>query len=108
MQDLLNVLGLASSANKLISGETLFKKIIKNKIKLVLTVKDMGASQLKKINDKCAFYQVPIYNGLIDTIQLNQAIGKNNVKAIGIEDINFVKLILKNISKGDVNYGQTN
>ncbi|QEH61726.1 putative 50S ribosomal protein L7Ae [Spiroplasma chinense] len=108
MQELLNALGMAASANKLVSGETLFKKITKSKICLVLTVSDMGQSQLKKINDKCKFYEVEIFNGLFDTDELNKAIGKDNVKAIGIEDRNFKKLILSKISKGDVDYGKTN
>lgn len=99
---LLTTLGMVSSAKKLIFGEKLFEKIKKNKIKIVLTVSDMGISQLKKINDNCKFHNVLIYNGLFDTHQLNQAIGKKNIKAVGIEDINFYKLINNKISEGDV------
>ncbi|AOG60289.1 putative 50S ribosomal protein L7Ae [Spiroplasma helicoides] len=102
MKDLLQVLGLVSSAGKIFSGDTLFKKIKTNQVKLVFTVSDMGSSQLKKINDKCTFYKIQIHNGLFDTEELNQAIGKENIKAIGIEDSNFVKLILSKIDRGVV------
>ncbi len=97
MKSLLNCLGMASSANKLVYGEQLFKKIQQRKIKLVLTTSDMGKSQLKKINDKCSFYDTEIINGLFDSDELNKSVGRKNVKAVGLEDINFIKLIKKNI-----------
>ncbi|QGS51819.1 L7Ae/L30e/S12e/Gadd45 family ribosomal protein [Spiroplasma tabanidicola] len=102
MEDLLKTLGLVSSARQIISGESLFKKIQQQKVRIVLTTSDMGKSQLKKINDKCNFYQIPIYNGLFNSDDLNKAIGKNNIKAIGVESINFAKLLINKISKGDV------
>ncbi|ARU91935.1 putative 50S ribosomal protein L7Ae [Spiroplasma clarkii] len=48
IKNLLGSLGLAMSAGKLVAGATLFDKIKKNKVLLVLTVNDMGPSQLKK------------------------------------------------------------
>ncbi|ATX71277.1 L7Ae/L30e/S12e/Gadd45 family ribosomal protein [Spiroplasma clarkii] len=99
IKNLLGSLGLAMSAGKLVAGATLFDKIKKNKVLLVLTVNDMGPSQLKKINDKCNFYKIPIYQGLVSTDELNQAIGKTNTKAVGVIDPNFKKLIEKNIAK---------
>ncbi|QBQ07580.1 putative 50S ribosomal protein L7Ae [Spiroplasma gladiatoris] len=102
MKDLLNALGLVANARQIVSGEILFKKIQQQKIKLVLTTSDMGKSQLKKINDKCNYYNIAIFNGLIDSDQLNKAIGRMNIKAIGIENSNFTKLVLSKIGKGDV------
>lgn len=96
---------MAAGAGKLVAGEPLFDKIRKNKVKIVFTVSDMGASQFKKINDKCNFYKVPIYNGLFSAKELNQALGRENTKAIGIVDDNFKKLVEKKLSKGDVEYG---
>ncbi|AGR41027.1 L7Ae/L30e/S12e/Gadd45 family ribosomal protein [Spiroplasma taiwanense] len=97
VQKLLNSLGLASSASKLVYGEKLFENIKQKKIGLVLTTSDMGISQLKKINNKCVFYKIKIINNLFNSEQLNQAIGKKNIKSIGISDRNFIKLVLKNI-----------
>ncbi|AKU79568.1 L7Ae/L30e/S12e/Gadd45 family ribosomal protein [Spiroplasma turonicum] len=94
---LLNALGLVSAANKLIYGIKLFEKIKENKISLVIIASDIGISQHKKIKNKCNFYNVPYYDNLINGIELSKSIGKTNIKIIGIQDQNFIKLILKNI-----------
>ncbi|WP_339029366.1 50S ribosomal protein L7 [Spiroplasma endosymbiont of Cantharis nigra] len=94
---LLGSLGMISSAGKLVYGEKLFDQIKLTKVKIVLTTSDMGKSQLKKINDKAKFYNIKIINNLFDSEQLSKAIGRKNIKSIGINDDNFVKLILKNI-----------
>ncbi|QHX36579.1 50S ribosomal protein L7 [Spiroplasma sp. BIUS-1] len=94
---LLGSLGMISSAGKLIYGEKLFDQIKQSKIKLVLTTTDMGQSQLKKINDKANFYNIKIINNLFDSTTLNKAIGRSNVKSVGVSDENFVKLLLKNV-----------
>ncbi|WP_338985531.1 50S ribosomal protein L7 [Spiroplasma endosymbiont of Diplazon laetatorius] len=97
LDKLLGSLGMISSAGKLIYGEKLFDQIKQSKIKIVLTSSDMGPSQLKKINDKANFYNVRIINGLFDSQRLNKAIGRTNVKSVGVSDENFVKLLLKNV-----------
>ncbi|AUM62570.1 L7Ae/L30e/S12e/Gadd45 family ribosomal protein [Spiroplasma monobiae] len=97
LEKLLGSLGMISSAGKLVYGEKLFDHIKQNKVKIVLTTSDMGKSQLKKINDKANFYNIRIINNLFDSKTLNKAIGRNNVKSIGVNDDNFVKLILKNV-----------
>ncbi|ALD66256.1 L7Ae/L30e/S12e/Gadd45 family ribosomal protein [Spiroplasma cantharicola] len=94
---LLGSIGMISSSGKLVYGEKLFDCIKQKKVKLVLTTSDMGKTQLKKINDKTNFYNIRVINNLFDSQQLNKAIGKSNIKSIGINDDNFVKLILKNI-----------
>ncbi|AGR42032.1 L7Ae/L30e/S12e/Gadd45 family ribosomal protein [Spiroplasma diminutum] len=97
LEKLLGSLGMISSAGKLVYGEKLLEQIRNNKIKIVLTTSDMGKAQLKKINDKSTFYNVRIINNLFDSETLNKAIGRKNVKSIGVSDENFVKLLLKNI-----------
>ncbi|AHI53976.1 putative 50S ribosomal protein L7Ae [Spiroplasma sabaudiense Ar-1343] len=93
---LLQTLGLVQASRSLISGNTLFELVKAGKIKLVLISSDMGESQKKKLTDKCNFYKVNVYHDLMTSQELSHAIGKDNVKAIGIKDFKNAKWV-KNI-----------
>ncbi|ASP28093.1 50S ribosomal protein L7Ae [Spiroplasma corruscae] len=96
-EKLVSSLGIVSSANKLTYGSKLIDKIRENKVSLVIIVTDIGPSQYKKITNKCSFYNVKYYDNLLNGMELSKAIGKDNIKAVGIQDSNFIKLILSNI-----------
>lgn len=91
MQQLLNLLGLATRARKIITGEDFCLDGIRNgQIKYLFLASDAGVNTTKRITDKANFYNVMIDNRF-DTITLSKAIGKENRKVIGITDIGFAK-----------------
>ncbi|WP_339021590.1 50S ribosomal protein L7 [Spiroplasma endosymbiont of Atherix ibis] len=97
LDKLLGSLGIISSTGKLVYGSKLFDQIKNQKVKIIFTTSDMGKSQLKKINDKANFYNIKIINNLFDSEKLSKAIGKTNIKSVGVCDENFVKLLLNKI-----------
>ena len=88
MNNFLNLLGLASRARKIVTGETLIKKIRTNTIHLVIIASD--ASDNTKFIDKCTSYNVD-YIVTSSREELSSAIGKNNRVALGIQDAGFAK-----------------
>ncbi len=88
-QKLLNLLGLAQRAGKLISGEELVVKSIQTgKAKWVMLAKDAGPNLKKKIEDKSNYYGVGIYTALT-ALEISSAIGKPR-KVIAVTDVGFV------------------
>ncbi|AKX33989.1 putative 50S ribosomal protein L7Ae [Spiroplasma litorale] len=94
---LMNSLGLAASANKIFVGTKLIEKIQDKKINLVIIATDISATQYKKITNKCNFYNIKYYDNLLSGIEISKSIGKNNIKNVGLQDFNFIKLIINNI-----------
>lgn len=91
-----NMLGLASRARKIVTGETLLTKVRSNDVYLVIIASDASDNSQKKICDKCTFYNIEyIIEGSID--DLSNAIGKSNRVAVGIMDIGFAKKIKEKI-----------
>jgi ribosomal protein L7Ae-like RNA K-turn-binding protein len=89
----IQTIGLAFKANKVLHGETLVLEAIRSKkAKLVLLASDTGPNTTKRITDKAAFYQIPLYTGFI-TDDLSRAIGKDNRKVLAILNQDFRKLI---------------
>ncbi len=88
-----NLLGLMQRAGKLITGEDLITKNLKNnKIKLLVIAEDCGINTKKKLTDKANFYNVKcIEFSTIDNISI--AIGRDNRVAVGITDDGFIKKI---------------
>lgn len=82
----LNTLGLITRARKLVTGEELVVKAIqKKKVYLVIVSEDASHNTKKKLQDKCNFYNVPLYfKG--DREIIGRAIGKVERVVIGIED----------------------
>lgn len=89
-----SLVGLATRARKIISGEELVvREIQRNKVNLVLLSLDASKNTEKKITDKCAFYNVPIRR-VQDRSELGQAIGKEARVVIGIQDAGFAKKLI--------------
>ncbi|PLT34173.1 YlxQ family RNA-binding protein [Bacillus sp. V5-8f] len=86
-----SLLGLANRARKLISGEELVIKEIRNgKAKLVLLAMDASSNTEKKIIDKCRYYDVPIKRVENRSI-LGQSIGKEERVTIAVLDDGFAR-----------------
>ena len=104
MNNFLNMLGLASRARKIITGETLIKKIRSNEVDYVIIASDASDNTKKKIIDKCTSYNVEyVVTSSID--ELSKAVGKNNRVALGIQNAGFAKNLKEKI--GGWNYGKT-
>ncbi|MER2105609.1 MAG: YlxQ family RNA-binding protein [Solibacillus sp.] len=90
-QAVLQLLGLAARARKVISGEELVVKDIRNgNAKLVLLASDAAHNSSKKIQDKCTYYNVE-YHIFGDRYDLGHATGKEARVAIAITDNGFAK-----------------
>ncbi|APH05218.1 YlxQ family RNA-binding protein [Bacillus weihaiensis] len=84
-----SLLGLANRARKVISGEELVvKEIRQQRAKLVLLSQDASANTTKKVMDKCKFYQIPFIL-VEDRYTLGHAIGKDARVVVAINDAGF-------------------
>jgi ribosomal protein L7Ae-like RNA K-turn-binding protein len=83
------LLGLASRARKLTTGEELVVKEIRNKkAKLVLLAEDGSENTKKKISDKCHYYHIP-FRMVSDRYHLGKAIGKSERVVVSVNDLGF-------------------
>jgi ribosomal protein L7Ae-like RNA K-turn-binding protein len=90
----MSLLGLANRARKIISGEELSVKEIRNgKAKLILLSADASANTTKKITDKCKSYEVP-YKLVEDRHLLGRAIGKEARVVVAVLDDGFAKKLV--------------
>ena len=86
---ILQLLGLAARARKVISGEELvIKEIRSGKAKLVLLASDASANTSKKIKDKCTYYNVE-FHVFGDRYDLGHATGKESRVSLAITDKGF-------------------
>ena len=93
MQKVLQLLGLAFIAKKVVSGEDFcIEGIRKNQIKYLFLASDAGINTTKKITDKASFYNVDLDTRFTSS-ELSKAIGKNNRMVVGITDSGFAKKI---------------
>ncbi len=92
MNRIYQTLGIASRARKLVSGESLMKSIRNKKVYLVLVSDDASLRTKKMYQDKCTYYHIPMM--IFGQRQaLNEAIGKTNVVAVGLDDEGFAKKV---------------
>lgn len=86
----LNLLGLAKRAGKVITGEELVVKAIQNgKARLVFVAHDASENLIKKITDKSSYYEVSVLQ-TFSVNELSVAIGANR-KVLAIADDGFAK-----------------
>lgn len=75
-QRLLNLMGLAMRAGRLITGEDLTLKAIRQKqATIVIVASDASERTKKMISDKCFHYEIPLSIHFTKS-ELSQAIGK--------------------------------
>lgn len=91
-KQVLNMLGLARRANKLITGQELVLSAIRaNKAQIVFMANDCGKSTQKKFTDKCKSYGVALTTEFTKQ-ELSGAIGAKR-SLIAITDPGFGKKI---------------
>ncbi|OCS92364.1 50S ribosomal protein L7 [Caryophanon latum] len=90
-QQIIQMLGLAARARKIITGEELVVTAVRNgSAKLVFLADDASKNSNKKIQDKCTYYKVP-YAIFGDRYTLGQATGKEARVTVAITDAGFAK-----------------
>ena len=94
----LNLLGMATRARKLISGEEqVLQSIQKEKVNLVICTTNSS----EKIKNKCEYYEIPFIQQFT-TEEVSQAIGKQR-SIIAIADQGFTKSLMKMKGFNDMN-----
>lgn len=89
---MLNLLGIARRAGKIVSGEDIvLNNIKKSKVKFLFIASDAGASSAKRFLNKSNFYHVP-FNNEITKNDLSDAIGQSRT-IVGITDNGFARKI---------------
>ena len=93
-QKALNLLGMATRARMLVTGEEqVITAIQNNKIDLVICSTECSENTSKKLKNKCEHYKVP-FAQVFDTFQISQAIGKHR-SIVGVANKGFAKSLLK-------------
>lgn len=101
-QRILNLIGLATKAGKVASGEFSTEKAVKSgKACLVIVSAEASANTKKMFTNMCTYYKVPIsYFG--DKGELGHAMGKEMRASLAIVDAGLANAIVKlmNINGG--------
>ena len=99
------LLGLATKAGKVQSGEFSTEKAVKSgRAFLVIVSEDASDNTKKMFRNMCTYYKVPIY--LFGTKEeLGHAMGQEFRASLSVEDAGFAKSMaaLMNINGGSVN-----
>lgn len=91
---MLNTIGLAMRARKVIVGTNFTVDTIRKKrARVVILANDASENTKKLIYDKCRTYNVEVIEN-ISSDELSNAIGKKNIKVICLTDEGFSNLIL--------------
>lgn len=90
-------LGLAMRGRNLVSGEFQTDEAIKKGTAcIVIVASDASGNTKKHFNDKCTFYDIPIYEyGTKE--ELGRAIGRDLRSSIGVCDTGLADAIIKQI-----------
>lgn len=92
------LLGIASRARKVATGDSVMAAIRQNKAKLVLLCTDCGSNAQKKIQDKCRFYGVDwIVEGTAE--ELSAALGQPRRIACAVLDEGLARSIQDAVMK---------
>lgn len=102
MNKVLNLLGIARRAGKLVMGtDSLVNALPSKKVKLVFVASDASDATYDKIDKKAYYYQAPVINKF-STEELSQALGVTSIKVLGLIDEGFTKAILKELERGEL------
>lgn len=94
---ILGTLGLATKAGKLVSGEFMTERAIKDgEASLVIIADDASPGTKKNFTDSCKYYHVPIIF-LSDKETLGRAVGKQMRASLAVTDEGFAKSIEKHM-----------
>lgn len=105
MRNLYTKFGLAYAANKIVFGtDNIINGIKTKKVSLIIMSSKCSFNTQKLIQDKAQTYPTDILVvDEYDQDSITKAVGKDNVKIIGIKDKGFKRIILKSI-KGETKW----
>ncbi|MCK9471467.1 MAG: ribosomal L7Ae/L30e/S12e/Gadd45 family protein [Bacilli bacterium] len=104
-QKVLNLLGLANRARKLVAGEDTVLRLLKQKkLKIVFVASDASLKQIDKFEKKCFFYETKMNNDYTCD-ELSNAIGKPMCKILAVTDQGFLDALNKSLNGGAINEG---
>lgn len=90
-----SLLGLATRAGRVVSGEFATEKAVKSlQAALVIVAEDASDNTKKLFTDKCSFYEVPCYQ-LGTKEELGHAMGKEMRASLAVTDEGFADAICK-------------
>lgn len=92
-----SLLGLATKAGRVVSGEFMTEKAVKEgTAALVIVGTDASANTTKNFRDMCTFYKVPCYSyGTKE--ELGHAMGKEMRASLAVIDEGFAKSLKKHL-----------
>ena len=98
-KEILNFIGLMNRAGALITGtDMVINGVRSGKVKFVLLDNEVSENTLKKITDKCKYYNVSYIVMPVGT-DLGLAIGKASRKVVGITEQHFIKALKEKMGK---------
>ena len=96
---ILSMLGLASRAGKIASGEFQTETAVKSGTACLVIVAEDASNNTKKLfQDKCSFYKVPVYV-LGSKEELGHAIGKEFRASLAVLDQGFADAVMKKVEQ---------
>ena len=89
MDKALQLLGLMYKAKKLVYSED---EVLNHlyELKFMLIASDISEKSRERFLKKCSYYKIE-YSDKYNTVELSNALGKDNIKVIGMKDKGFVK-----------------
>ncbi|MGD9605105.1 MAG: L7Ae/L30e/S12e/Gadd45 family ribosomal protein [Bacilli bacterium] len=91
----LNLIGLAYRAKKLVTSEKEVLNVVKtDKAKMVFVASDASLKTKDRFDKKCFYHKVPLYLDF-DSDQLAHALGKSLCKIVAITDAGFTDVVQK-------------
>lgn len=91
MDKTLSTLGLAYRAKKIVLGEEVLNQI--SDVKLIVIASDISEKSRQRFIKKCDFYNIEYIDSFTGQ-EISNALGKNNIKVVGIIDEGFKKSLL--------------
>lgn len=100
MNKVLNLLGIAKRAGKLVLGtDSVLNVLPSKKVKLLFLASDVSEATHDKFDKKAFFYQIRVVDKYT-TSELSAALGVTQIKLIGVIDQGFAEALIKEIERG--------
>ena len=97
-EKIIGLLGLAARAGKLVYGTPMVCDALKDgkKVYFVFRAKGTSENTHKRIGDRCKYYNVPLVDVELDTVELAHRLGKSSeLAAVALTDAGFAEGIKK-------------
>lgn len=99
MDKVLNLLGIAKKAGKLVMGaDSVLGVFPSKKIKLLFLASDVSDATRDKFDKKAFFYQIRVVDNYT-TSELSAALGVTQIKLVGVIDQGFAEALVKKIER---------